>query len=506
MHLGTGRQIHPDRYLDFFNVFDEVLQAAIDERVDALLIAGDLFDTKEPDVETLSRTIALLKRLKDTHPTIEVLAIEGNHDIRKRAIGVYRNQQGALDVLASAGLLRVLRPERESGDDGDDLDWEAATFHAPHHDVSILGLGYQREHPENRFNDALPYIENELSDRQVIMLQHMMLAPEGMVYHGATHPSSLHQAPSNLKYVGLGHGHSRIVPGHAFHQELFCAPGSLEFIHVRNVGKDPASRGYFLVEMRGKSPTIEHRETTRKRLFLRKNITLDPTQDTSFDGLRERIGATFETGITAGKEAPILSLRLDGRLGFAAADFRSSVIQRDLRERFGALQVLVDRQDVETLTGEQIQLDAADDYTDALQSALEDLLAQSALELGFEEPDPIVLSSLQHAIAEPQTTDEALATIQARFKARRTSPPLNEQELNITDLSLTAIEEAIAQLVAREPSGQLIRLILTGQAPLDEDGLPAALPLERLVEAVPENVILIPSSKLYSVELPGGQP
>ena len=104
VHLGTGRQIHPDRYLDFFNVFDEVLQAAIDERVDALLIAGDLFDTKEPDVETLSRTIALLKRLKDAHPDIEVLAIEGHHDIRKRAIGVYRTQQGALDVLASAGL------------------------------------------------------------------------------------------------------------------------------------------------------------------------------------------------------------------------------------------------------------------------------------------------------------------------------------------------------------------------------------------------------------------
>ncbi len=55
VHLGTGRQIHPKRYDDLFGVFEEVCDAA--SSTDLLLITGDLFDVKEPDVETLARAV-----------------------------------------------------------------------------------------------------------------------------------------------------------------------------------------------------------------------------------------------------------------------------------------------------------------------------------------------------------------------------------------------------------------------------------------------------------------
>ena len=501
MHLGTGRQIHPDRYLDFFNVFDEVLQAAIDERVDALLIAGDLFDTKEPDVETLARTIALLKRLKDEHPAIQVLAIEGNHDIRKRAVGVYRNEQGALDVLASAGLLRVLRPE-QAGDEP--LDFAAATYHAPHHSVSVLGLGYQRENPEERYNEALAFIAHDLGNREVILLQHMMLAPEGMLYHGSTHPSRLNEGPSNLKYVGLGHGHSRITPEHTFHRGLFCAPGSLEFIHVRNVGKASSTRGYFVVEMRGNRPTIEHRETVRKRLFVRKKVALDPARDVSFDALRQRLISTFETDVTDPSARPILSVELTGRLGFAAADFRSSSIQRDLRERFDALQVLVDRRSVQALSGETIQLETLDDYTDALGDALRALLTENAIELGLATADPRILQCLQDAIANPDATEEALSTIEERLQATRSESAVINRQLDITGLNPDAIKRSIAELTIQSTSDAALRVTLVGRAPEDEDGIPIALDWERVTGALADRVVVIPCHSLYEPADAGG--
>ena len=495
VHLGTGRQIHPDRYLDFFNVFDEVLQAAIDERVDALMIAGDLFDTKEPDVETLARTIALLKRLKDEHPKIAVLAIEGNHDVRKRAVGVYRNQQGALDVLASAGLLQVLRPEREGGDS---LDLEAATYHAPHHDISVVGLGYKREHPEERFNEAIPYIEQKLAKRQVILLQHMMLSHEGMLYHGATHPSTLDKPPAHLIYVGLGHGHSRIHTDHAYHQELFCAPGALEFVHVRNVGKNPATRGYFVVEVNGRKPTIEHRSTQRKRTFVRKSLVLDPSVDTSFDALRARILEIFEASIPEVTDRPICSLQLSGRLGFSAADFRSTVIQRDLRERFGALQILVDRQEVQTLEGERIELEVTDDYTDALHSALEELLEAHGTELGGETSAPLILARLKEAIADPKASDEALRSIEDHLKTHRTRAPVAERELDITGMGTDEMGHAIDSLCASNADTKGLRITLVGTAPLDADGLPQSLDLTTIQDKLGEDVLLVPSAALYT--------
>jgi len=70
VHLGAGRQVHAERYLDLFRVFEEVTEAAHDPDVNALLISGDLFDVKEPDVETLARAVAVFQALRAARPDL----------------------------------------------------------------------------------------------------------------------------------------------------------------------------------------------------------------------------------------------------------------------------------------------------------------------------------------------------------------------------------------------------------------------------------------------------
>lgn len=60
------------------DAYDEVIQACIDEQVDFLLLAGDVFDTDKPSYAHYRRFLAGLKRLESRK--IPVYIIAGNHD------------------------------------------------------------------------------------------------------------------------------------------------------------------------------------------------------------------------------------------------------------------------------------------------------------------------------------------------------------------------------------------------------------------------------------------
>lgn len=76
--------------------FKTVIQAAIDQKVNFVIIAGDLFNTAIPRVEALKTATEQLKRLADNN--IPVYAIAGSHDYSP-------NGKTVLDVLELAGLL-----------------------------------------------------------------------------------------------------------------------------------------------------------------------------------------------------------------------------------------------------------------------------------------------------------------------------------------------------------------------------------------------------------------
>ena len=80
-HLGY-RQYHSDvRRQDFFSAFETVIKDAIEMQVDAVVHAGDLFDSRNPTLEDLLDTINILSRLKAAG--IPFLAIVGNHESKQ---------------------------------------------------------------------------------------------------------------------------------------------------------------------------------------------------------------------------------------------------------------------------------------------------------------------------------------------------------------------------------------------------------------------------------------
>ncbi len=80
-HLGY-RQYHSEvRRQDFFSAFETVIKDAIEMQVDAVVHAGDFFDSRNPTLEDLLEAINILSGLKAAG--IPFLAIVGNHESKQ---------------------------------------------------------------------------------------------------------------------------------------------------------------------------------------------------------------------------------------------------------------------------------------------------------------------------------------------------------------------------------------------------------------------------------------
>lgn len=81
LHLGSGFQgLDPakrkERRNDLFKVFEKIVRTAKEERVDAVLIVGDLLDAPNPPAEVVDNVVKLLERLGN----IQAIIVPGNHD------------------------------------------------------------------------------------------------------------------------------------------------------------------------------------------------------------------------------------------------------------------------------------------------------------------------------------------------------------------------------------------------------------------------------------------
>jgi len=109
IHLGSHQYRNDYRADDFIHIFQEILQLAITYHVDFILLGGDVFTSLEMLPGKLDKIVKILKDFyQHTNETISIIAIEGNHDIRKFSRGVRFKQQGQswLKLIASLGLIK----------------------------------------------------------------------------------------------------------------------------------------------------------------------------------------------------------------------------------------------------------------------------------------------------------------------------------------------------------------------------------------------------------------
>jgi DNA repair exonuclease SbcCD nuclease subunit len=78
IHLGYQQYNHKERFNDFGRAFYAVLDQAIEQKVDFVILAGDLFHKRSIDALSLNQAMRGLARLRTAG--IPCIAVEGNHE------------------------------------------------------------------------------------------------------------------------------------------------------------------------------------------------------------------------------------------------------------------------------------------------------------------------------------------------------------------------------------------------------------------------------------------
>ena len=175
-----------------FAAFVATVDLALEEKVDLVLIAGDLFDSNTQPRRSVERAAAQIKRLVDAR--IRVVIAPGTHDVYDKA-SIYR----AYDLPALAGavgsdLVTVLDPDHSE-------------VHLRALDVVVHGRCYATKRAPQ---SPLAGLDTSKDDRATwhVGLLHAALAIDGRTDGDDVVIRTEEIEASNLDYLALGHWHS----------------------------------------------------------------------------------------------------------------------------------------------------------------------------------------------------------------------------------------------------------------------------------------------------------
>ncbi|NRA85173.1 MAG: exonuclease subunit SbcD, partial [Gammaproteobacteria bacterium] len=72
--LGVSRQFEQQQFLNW--LFEQL----IEQRIDALLVAGDIFDSANPPAWAWQQLYRFLAKVKQQLPNLDLVLVAGNHD------------------------------------------------------------------------------------------------------------------------------------------------------------------------------------------------------------------------------------------------------------------------------------------------------------------------------------------------------------------------------------------------------------------------------------------
>jgi DNA repair protein SbcD/Mre11 len=323
IHLGKSYRssaCDAQRYQDFFTTFQGIVADAVAERVDFVLIGGDLFHTGQILPKTFARTIEILQPLKDAG--IPCLAVEGNHDWIHR-----RDSVSWMEALSQLGYLCLLRPGRT--DDGgyrfDPFDAEQGSGgHIEINGVNIYGLGYIG----SQAGSHVARICEAVATERNILLFHVGVWSYSPVEIGNIHPDEALPLAACFQYVALGHGHKPYIIKTPEGRPYAFNPGAPDCV---NFGEERYDKGYYLVSLDGDEVSHQFRPCSPRPMAV-VSVDLDGAANATealelfISRIAEKIPASDDP------RSPLLEVRLTGKVGFHPFELSRDRLRLALQE------------------------------------------------------------------------------------------------------------------------------------------------------------------------------
>ncbi|MBP3567618.1 MAG: exonuclease SbcCD subunit D [Lachnospiraceae bacterium] len=261
VHLGAepenGTSLGPVRRAEIWEAFRDIIELCEQERVELLLIPGDLFHG-QPLLRDVKEVDYLFRRLTNT----QVVLIAGNHDC----------------LLTSSHYYDITFPEHVSFL----MDTQADSVYLPRLNTEVFGLSYEaRQSSEARY-DAIHI--NDTGRINILLAHGNILCNDKSM---PIHRSAIETA--GFDYAALGHIHNRFEVS-----ERIAYSGSLEPLNRTETG----AKGYIIGEIQkeGSGPSRLHWEfvshARREYVVLELPVSVQSTEfsicEEALDGMRQR--------------------------------------------------------------------------------------------------------------------------------------------------------------------------------------------------------------------------
>ena len=320
-HLGYEQYGLKQRFDDFARAFLSVVDGAIQRRADFFVIAGDLFNKRAIDAQTLMQAQTGLERLRDAG--IPAIAVEGNHDR-----SYYRDGVSWLQFMCWQKLLYLLSPAHVDGVP-QLTPWNEESMSGAYVDlkggsIRVYGLPwYGASTPRVMDGFARALAENRAAEDAAGVAYRVLLMHTGVdgivpMMHGLPTYEQFLPLRHLVDYVGLGHVHKQYE-----RDGWLYNPGSTETWGAEESAWD---RGYYVVRVDTDAQegqprhTVEHVVNPR-RPFLRFTFRVDGLGDPAalyerFERDCARWARESESQLASSDLEPVIDINLHGILRF----------------------------------------------------------------------------------------------------------------------------------------------------------------------------------------------
>lgn len=311
-HFGYGWNTRLEN--DSFENAKEAISKCLDS--DLILIAGDIFDSRNPRTETWANTLKILAKpllseskgiklvdsvnkdlpeiSKRTFSAIPVLALHGTHDRRPK------EQVNVIEALEQTGFLIYLH-------------CNGLVFEKDGQKVAIQGMSGV---PERYAKDVMDkWNPKPIEGCYNILMFHQSIEP--YVYSPLEPPTlSLTNLPKGFDLIIDGHVHTRDLT--KINNTYLLLPGSTIITQLKKEEAE-ISKGFYQAEIE-KEAKINFVPFENNRKFVYKDLELKP--DLSMrDQIEEVLNETLKEEF---KKKPIVKIKISGK--------ETGIIEKELRE------------------------------------------------------------------------------------------------------------------------------------------------------------------------------
>lgn len=431
VHLGHRQYGLKQRETDARLSFRQFLSQAHERDTDAILIPGDLFDSRDIRPQTLQRTEELLEDVQQP-----VLVSPGNHDenmSRRRDLTwlQYLNNKGLITLLSAdlSSDRATFAPtdptdQRQDGGGYADLEIDGEL-------VRCFGLQYRGAYIERDLPNVAEGIqvvnESEEAPDKTVFLAHFGVDDAVPDLGANVARAALTELEELVDYIALGHIHKQYESG-----SVARNPGSLEAFDIQE-GRWEDSHGYYIYDT--VEDSAEH-HLSKRRPYHTLNFNVSGYR--TFEDLRVDFEADVEDERSevedvcqrdihldgrGNRREPIVNVRFEGTLLLDHTTFDVETLTEIVEETLDALYVQptdhTERKAVQELLGDLERDEAFNPdgtvNTDALQERVFTTIAGESRYSAEEEQVAETLDQVEGLVNEEgQTTSEVAAYLKER--------------------------------------------------------------------------------------------